>query len=492
MRFAGQVAALMLFTAFLVAAAEGGSRQGENAESAVRLVHGPFETGIIDPASFSGPEASLAFRRTSASGATTVRLLVSWRGVAPQVRRSGFRPADPDDPGYRWETVDRQVRLAFAHGLSPIICIVSAPDWAEGGNQPNHPGTVRPDRAELGLFATAAARRYSGSVAGLPRVRYWQVWNEPNLLHYLTPQYVGRRAASAVWYRAMVNAFSTAVHSVHADNVVIAGGLAPFTTHTGDRAEWGVGPLEFMREMLCVSRTLRPTCSARSQFDVWSHHPYTSGGPNHHATLPSDVSIPDLPEMRRLLDAAVRHGRVSSRQRVRFWVTEFSWDTSPPDPKGVPGRLHARWVAEALFRMWRSGVSLVTWFQLRDDEFPDSLYQSGLYFRGATAERDRPKPALRAFRFPFVALPEKGRAVTWGRTPRAGPGSVVLQLRANGRWLPLARVRANRHGIFGRRIQAAPRRLVRAVFVPTGETSLPFRVVRTRDRPMFAFGTLPR
>ena len=80
-----------------------------------------------------------------------------------------------------------------------------------------------------------------------------------------------------------------------------------------------------------------PTCAKTIQFDIWAHHPYTSGGPTHKALNPDDVSIGDLPEMKRLLDAAVKARTTSvSRQRIRFWVTEFSWDSQPGDPKGVP------------------------------------------------------------------------------------------------------------------------------------------------------------
>jgi hypothetical protein len=290
----------------------------------------------------------------------------------------------------------------------------------------------------------------------------------------------------------MLNGFADAVHGAHRDNLVVTGGLAPFTTYTGQRRQWGLGPLHFMRVMLCLGKNLKPTCRTKSRFDVWAHHPYTSGGPNHHAFLADDVSLGDLPEMKHTLDAAVRAGHVVSRQRIRFWVTEFGWDTSPPDPKGVPTRLHARWVAEALYRMWSNGISLVTWLQVRDDPFPQSHIQSGLYFRGATPERDRPKPAFRAFRFPFVALPERGTTVTWGRTPTSKPGRLLLHIKASGRWLPLAALSADRYGIFGRRLTVARGRLVRATYLPTGERSLPFRVVKTRDRPMYAFGTIPR
>ena len=151
-----------------------------------------------------------------------------------------------------------------------------------------------------------------------------------------------------------------------------------------------VAPLKFMRQLLCLSAGKSPkaVCRKRVRFDVWAHHPYTSGGPMHHANGKDDVSLPDLWKMKVLLDAAVRTGNLASRGPVRFWVTEFAWDTSPPDPKGVPEQLHARWVAEALYRMWSQGVSLVTWFQVRDQPFTSSTpFQSGLYFRGAGRDR---------------------------------------------------------------------------------------------------------
>ena len=51
-------------------------------------------------------------------------------------------------------------------------------------------------------FATAAAGRFSGSFGGHPRVRYWGVWNEPNLSTFLQPQYRGGRPYSPLLYRA--------------------------------------------------------------------------------------------------------------------------------------------------------------------------------------------------------------------------------------------------------------------------------------------------
>ena len=103
--------------------------------------------------------------------------------------------------------------------------------------------------------------------------------------------------------------------------------------------------------------------------------------------------------MKAVLDAGIRLHRIVSARRPAFWVTEFSWDSSPPDPEAIPVGLHARWTSEAMYRMWRSGVSLVTWFTLVDMQFPNLPYQSGLYFEGG-----KPKPVLTAFRLSLIHI----------------------------------------------------------------------------------------
>jgi hypothetical protein len=436
----------------------------------------PFQTSLWEG---HGELGEVGAQRIAAAGARVGLMVLHWRVVAPATRPDGFRAADHEDPAYNWKPFDERIRRVARAGLAPLVTIFLGPSWTEGtGAHAGYPGSFRPNPDELGAFARAAATRYSGRFADLPRVRYWQAWSEH------------KRPVSPTWYRRMLNSFATAVHSVHRDNVVVTGGLAPFEAFRGDPLRWSVAPLEFMRQMLCMSKKLKPTCSARSQFDVWAHHPYTSGGPNHHAFHPDDVSIGDLPEMKRLLDAAVRAGHVESRRKVGFWVTEFGWDTKPPDPNGVPIQEHARWVSEALYRMWQSGVSLVTWLALRDMPPSQGVIQQGLYWSGPTIAEDRPKPALKAFRFPTVALPHRGRVVVWGRTPTSTRGRVVLELHRRGGWRRLAIVRANRNGIFQRTFKMRPGGYVRAR-APSGELSLPFAVRKTRDRRVCPFGTFP-
>ena len=452
---------------------------------------GRLETGVLASGSFYGRDADLAFQRTRNAGATVVRLDVSWREVAPTAP-PGFDASDPADPAYNWFDLNRLVQRAALHGLTPIITISGAPDWAErtaGGRV----GTNSPDPVELGRFAYAAALRYSGAFGGLPRVRDWEVWNEANASFFLSPQNPNNPAASADLYRRMVNEFAAGVHAVHADNVVVAGGLFPFVL--GHQEAQAIGPMTFMRELFCMGTNLKPrnNCGPPIHFDAWSHHPYTSGGPTHKADNPDSVSIGDLPRMRRLLSAAVRANRIVHNGPVRFWVTEFSWDSNPPDQHGVPNQLLGRWVAEGLYRMWQSGVSLVTWFQLRDDAAngrPDNqVFQSGLYLRcSAGLACDSPKPALTAFRFPFVAFRFGRRVRVWGRTPAGQAVKVSVQQRTGRRkWRKVAKLRPDGYGIFFRRLRLSRGGALRAV-LPGGEASLGFSLRRPPDRTVSPFG----
>ena len=470
----------------------------------------PLETGLFDQTAFEAEDGSAAMVRTRAAGATSVRLVLYWSRVAPggPEKPAGFDPSSPVDPGYDWSYFDRLVTEAADHGLEPIVTVFLAPLWAERSHgKQGGSGVRKPDPAELASFAKAAARRYSGAIPGLPRVRRWQLWNEPNLHRFLWPQFdvpASRRvpkdadALSPEYYRRMVRAFARAVHRVHAGNLVVVGGLAPFgNAHGGEHA---VPPLQFMRELLCLGAKNRPTRDCKPlPFDVWSHHPYTEGGPDHRAAVPGNASLGDLPAMRRILDAAVRAGRISSRRRVAFWVTEFSWDTKPPDPDGVPAKLHARWVAEALYRMWQQRVSLVIWFKVRDDgqRGGDQLYhQSGLYFHCAAGwSCSEPKRSFTAFRFPFVAFRAGGRVRVWGRTPSSSSGDVIVeQRRRRGGWRRVRRLRAGRHGIFSARPRTRAKGALRAR-IPTaraasgrGERSLPFKLMKTPDVPVRVFG----
>jgi hypothetical protein len=447
---------------------------------------GPLRTGFVDPSAFGGPNADASVLGAQKAGATVTRLILFWNTVETATPTD---PENPDDPAYNWSSLDRQVVDAVRGGLEPILCVTGAPTWARG-QAVGLPGTW-PSPAKYAQFSRAAAKRYSGSFTPsgqteqLPRVRYWEAWNEPNAGSDLAPQRINGRPASPAHYRKMVNAFAGAVHAAAPGNDVVAGTLGPFAHNSKDIQV--VSPMRFMSDLLCVSIQAphRKTCSARTQLDIWSHNPYTNGGPTWQSKIPGDVSIGELPEMHALLMAAKRQGTIVSRSQPQFWVTEFSWDTNPPDPKGVPMKLHARWVSEALFRMWKAGVSAVIWFRLQDDPLRVSPYQSGFYTASGHA-----KYSLEAFRFPFVAFSNASGVSIWGRTPSGKPGAVIVERKTGNAWVSAVRLRADGNGLFSAQLAAPPHGTTafRARLASSAELSIPFSLTVPPPRPGSPFG----
>jgi hypothetical protein len=433
-------------------------------------------------------DKAVAYAHMRQTGSRFVRLWVTWPEVAPDgaSKPANFDARDPRDAEYRWTALDNDLKLAIRSGYTPYVFVQGAPKWA-WGEDANLQTPTKPSPSALGDFATALARRYSGGFGGLPRVRYWQVWNEPNLWQFLYPQHENGKTFSPGWYRAMVNAMAKAIHSVRRDNVVIAGSLAPY-----GGGEGRIRPMEFMRDMLCMSKRPRPkaTCDEKVEFDIWAHHAYSYGGPRSNAFHADDVAVGDLDEMHALLSAAKRAGHVVSRGQPDFWVTEYSYESRPPDPKGVPMPLLTRWVSESLYRMWRDGVSMVTWFYLRDGP-TDQPFQSGLYFRNPNGiAGDKPKPSLRAFRFPFVAFRERSGVSFWGRTPRELRRGVVIEQQGGGGWRRLATPSVDRYGIFSGRVTAARGGALRARLASGDDVSAPFSLQVPKDKRYCLFGII--
>jgi hypothetical protein len=418
------------------------------ADSAVR----PLKTGV---SYVYDEEPAAAFQHVRDAGARLAHTPLRWGSVAPATPPAGWQPDNPADPNYDWESTDRWVREAVAAGLTPVLQIRGTPRWAQRCPQTFSTDTpCDPDPAALASFATAAALRYSGQFGGLPRVRYWQGLNEPNLSLFFLPQFEGNRAVSPILYRALINSFYAAIKAVNPSNLVIAAGLGPIAV-----PKYTIGPMRFTRELLCMRghKRFRPAagnCGGGVSFDIFAIHPYTTGGPTHEGGA-NDVQLGGLWKLKALLRAADRAGRIDgSFRHTPLWVTEFSWDTQPPDPGGLPMKIATRWAAEALHSAWRVGIDTFFWFSLRDfaqepgEPFHISI-ESGLYFRGPTVAQDQPKEIVQAFRFPFVAYPGKRGLSFWGRTPNSGPGKVVIQVRKpKGSWKKAFVARADRVGIF--------------------------------------------
>jgi hypothetical protein len=438
-------------------------------------------------------ERPLELQHLTSTGARSLRIMWSWANVEKTKPADDATATDPGYAGYDFSGLDALLRDTAAAGVEPLVMMNRAPAWWEGPNRPPvstdvSAGTWDPDPAAYRRFMTAAARRYSGSYpdplrpgATLPRVHYWQIWNEPNLSVELNPQWVKSgghwKTNSPRLYRTLLAAGYEGVKAGVPGDTVVTAGTAPY----GDPQPGGlrIMPARFVRELLCVTgrATLKATdCrSTPAKFDVLAHHPYPIGPPGRHAINADDVVVPDFDKLERPLKVALAAGNVFPKTPKPIWATEMSWDSNPPDPGGIPAELQARYLAGAVYVLWRQGVKALFWWNLRDDAkgrgYEYSL-QSGVFARGTTVAQDTPKPSFTAMRFPFVGYRKyanfkgSGDTLLWGLAPAAGT-SVSIQTPNGTKWTTIKRLKAGADHVFQLRVHAKSGQRYRAVQAQT-------------------------
>jgi hypothetical protein len=458
-----------------------------------------ISTGLLDPGAISherfSMNAALAMQKTAEAGGTYARIYLYWRAVAPNHKPASL--AQQEQPStYDWTngSLQANVQAAVSEGLKVMLTVRSAPTWAQRG-KPNSRGTRDPNPRMLQAFVKAATSHF-------PNVHLWGIWNEPNSPQFLTPQYRNGKLVSPTLYKNLLKAAAPAVYNGHPLNKIVAGETSPF----GHKPPQGhnPGPLAFLRKLLCMSGRSSPkptSCNPHLKADYWTTHPYTSGSPWRHAFSADDVSFGDVPAWKRLVSRAVKARHLRNRsggKNVGYWLDEFSWDTKPPDPEAVPLALHARWTAEALYRAWTFRVGALFWGQLRDYPLSAAPYQSGLYFCDSTPGNpctnplanpspSSAKPALRAFKFPFVAYASNGRIKIWGRTPQSNSVPVVIQRRRSSGWKHFANASPDGNGIFVKSISSGLKTgFLRATVA--SYVSQRFSLVRPKERFVNPFG----
>jgi hypothetical protein len=340
--------------------------------------------GFQDDASFRfRPDRDYTFDRAKNAHASLVRSTIDWARAAP-TRPS--RASNPFDPAYRFADIDEFVRKAQARDLEPMLQIYGTPAWANGGRGRNR---VPRRLGDLTAFAQAVAARYSGRYPGFPYVRFWGVWNEPNLNQFLSPQFdkKGRSVAPAAYAKLFV----AARKGIKAGNPTALVGLGETSARGRDKHIRGLQDTHSPGRFLQLVAKAAP----RLPFDAVAHHPYPTDPrqrPNQAVRWPN-VSLALMPRFERSLNTWFH------RRSTPIWITEYGHETKP-DPRGITYEQQAAYARQALrIAGGYPYVSMFIWFVLHDDQ--GNPWQSGLI-----AQNETVKPAYYAFAetaFPFDA-----------------------------------------------------------------------------------------
>jgi hypothetical protein len=429
-----------------------------------------ISTGTAEPLyTSSAPSVrDLWMQRTVDVGAQYVRINVPWFQIAPT---KPLLPVNPEDSAYDWDAVDGAVTSADAAGLRVVFTVYGAPPWAHPSDVPSgvRPEAWKPSASDFGKFAQALATRYSvpSLTDPTPPVRWYEVWNEPNLKAYIAPQFKGKKPMSPTIYSRLLNAAYTSIKQVAPTAQVISAGTAPYGRAPGGEK---MHPITFLQSLFCV-QGVKP-CAPKPRMDIIAAHPIDrKQPPTHSAPNKLDVVVPDLGRIRKVIRAAqTAH---TAPKPLPLWVTEFWWETNPPDSNlGVPPMKQAQNIEYGLYSFWKQGVPVAINLQMRDAKTvagnPLATYQTGVYYFD-----DKPKPSRTAFKFPFIVdTPKHSKGLAWGRSP--GTGKVALQKQRKGGFKTVATATGTAGAVFTKKVLAKKGDVFRA-FV-SGETSLPWHV----------------
>lgn len=434
----------------------------------------PLDVGFADSL-YGTEDGGRWMDLTKQVNADVIRVNMYWSLVAPA---KPANPRDPSDPAYSWKTFDDQIKRAAERGLEVDLTVTAAPRWAEGPKRPPFsdkapPGSWRPDPGHFGDFAHAVAKRYSGTYdpgpdggGTLPRIEYFEVWNEPNLHTYITPQFRGRKNVSAGIYSRLLNAAYDEIKAVDPTMKVVTGGTAPYGDKPSSKAQ-KTGPLRFYRELLCLSPKLRRArCpnGERAKFDIVAHHPINrEDPPTAHADRADDVEIADFNELAKTVRRAEKLNTTGTGGRHPLWANEVWWQTDPPDKgEGVSYKTHARWTQQALYLLWKQGASNVTFLQFRDAKYKPGEYTLDSYQTGVYTYGGKRKPTAAAVAFPFVTDRRgKGNLRAWGIAPKSGKLTIEARPKGKG-FRKVTTVRVREDEVFTKRLRLAGKAELRA------------------------------
>ncbi|WP_416181145.1 polymerase, partial [Chloroflexus sp.] len=225
-----------------------------------------------------------------------------------------------------WAKYDRIVASAVAHGIELIMRVDRPPAWAcargcatpefQAGLAIDGNSMAPPDDlADYGRFLAILAERYRG------QVRFFQIWNEPNLMNEW-----GWQTPKPADFLALLRTGYEAVKAANPEAVVLFPGLAP-TDGLDPRAP--MTELEYLDAIYALG--------GAAYFDIMSAQNYGLGQPpaehryvflrgrdNWRWDRPIDTRN-DVSRVVLLREVMERHGDLATP----VWVTEFGYNAAP-------------------------------------------------------------------------------------------------------------------------------------------------------------------
>jgi hypothetical protein len=287
-----------------------------------------FQMGIQDDGAFISAAPADRARSLDLAhnmGVTYLRLTMVWESF----RSEGYKP------------YDAAVNDARKHGMTVQLTVTGNPRFTQRGR--GWIGYRNPSPVRFGRWVGQVAKHFKG------RIAVYSLWNEPNLVEYLSPQIVRGKAVGHIIYAKLARAGYKAIKRSDPRAKVLLGEAAP-----------AGNPLRFIeRAAKAVPGGLRA--------DGWAQHPYqflkiAPGRPQKRYA----GGISNLSKMTALMRRLARQHkfRTASGRAVPVYLTEFGYPRPGAYYGFFPEALRTRYTLEAFRLAKRGGAKVLVWYQL--------------------------------------------------------------------------------------------------------------------------------
>jgi hypothetical protein len=289
----------------------------------------------------------------------------------------------PSKPTYDFTKWDSAIAAATAKGYKINLTLMGpAPAWAAGDKKITGAGSVKPDAKAYGDFVSQAVKHFKG------KVDTYSIWNEPNHRGSLQSK-SGSAAGNAPIYRALYDAGYKAAKKADSKANVWFGELAPY----GSKKGVAIMPLEFLRDMFCLSSRNTPTkgkCPTLKA-DSFAYHPYDfEAAPNKKFNYKTRkgltsrdaanvVTMANLGDLTKLVDALQKNKRlVKTKGSSKFDIqlTEFGYFAAQDGSKVkvFPASTRAKYLVQA-FEIAQKNPRVKSMLQFLLPSYPSGLFR---------------------------------------------------------------------------------------------------------------------
>jgi polysaccharide biosynthesis protein PslG len=261
-----------------------------------------------------------------AMGVSSVRLEANWNGGQPNGAGS-----------FDWAPLDLAVASIQQAGLSADLVIDGCPSWAAVSGAQGDMYAQPASSAAFATWAGAVAARY-----GPKGVKYFEIWNEPNLAIFWQPK------PDPAAYTADLKAAYTAIKAADPSAFVLSGGF-------GIAADDGTNydPRTFLQDMYADG--------AQGSFDGLGYHPYSyPDSPDTYASWSGwSIMNQTSPSLRSIMTA-------NGDSAKKIFITEYGAPTSGPNSVGEGGQSTdlVQAITQASKSSWIGALYIYTWADL--------------------------------------------------------------------------------------------------------------------------------